>query len=37
MTFLEDTLTDEKLEEVEKAKTKAKREKTKYGSLLNDD
>ena len=37
MTTIEDTLDDEELEEVEEAKRKAKREKTKYGSLLNED
>lgn len=33
---VKDGLTDEELEDVEKAKRKAKREKTKYGSLIED-
>lgn len=37
MTTVEDTLTDEKKEEVEEAKLEAKREKTKYGGLIESD
>lgn len=37
MTTLEDTLSDEEVEDIEDAQTEAKREKTKYGSLIEDD
>lgn len=37
MTTIEDTRTEEEKEEIEQAKLKAKREKTKYGSRLNDE
>lgn len=37
MTEIEDTLTDEELEEIENAKQEAKREKTKYGSQITRD
>lgn len=37
MTTLEDTLSDEEKEDIEKAKTEAKREKTKYGGLIGDE
>lgn len=37
MTSVKDTLSDEELEEVEDAKTEAKREKTKYGHLIEDE
>ena len=37
MTTLEETLTDEEMERVEKAERRSKRSKTKYGSMLEDD
>ena len=37
MTTIEDTQDDEVIEEIEQAKLESKREKTEYGSLLNDD
>ena len=34
---VEDELTEEELEQIEDAKLEAKREKTKYGSQINDE
>lgn len=36
MTEVEDTLSDEELEEIEDAKLESKRAKTKYGDLIDD-
>lgn len=37
MPEVEDTLTDEELEEIEDAKREAKREKTKYGGQITNE
>ncbi|QIR31279.1 hypothetical protein M1M18_gp021 [Halorubrum virus Serpecor1] len=37
MTTLEDTLTDDEKDNIEKAERKSKRSKTKYGDLLPED
>ncbi|AAL54933.1 hypothetical protein HfxHF1_070 [Halophage HF1] len=37
MTTLEDTLTDDERDSIEKAEKKSKRSKTKYGDLLPED
>lgn len=37
MTTFEEIISDEEVEDVEKAKQKAKREKTKYGAMLTDE
>lgn len=37
MSNIEDTLTDEEREEIEQAELESKREKTKYGGLVEND
>ncbi|AGM10861.1 hypothetical protein HJTV-2_gp124 [Haloarcula virus HJTV-2] len=37
MTTLEDTLSEDELESIEKAERRSKRSKTKYGDLLPED